>query len=589
MRWFGRNRNGTRLGAKLAGGMRASLHRGARALATGVAGMTALAGAPHATTAQEVDAAAIDAIFADIAAGMPGCAVGVYRAGEVAYRAGYGVANLDYDLPITPESVFYLGSVGKQFTAAAVLHAAEAGHLTLDDPVQKWITELRDYGTPVTVRHLIHHTSGIRDYLTLLGLAGIPFEVPLTDSDVVGLIAAQEGLNFAPGERYLYSNSGYFLLSQIVERATGDSLREYLETHFFGPLGMSSTRVHDDRRESIPNRVVGYQLAGDRARMDHPWSFDQVGSGGVYSSIDDMAQWDRNWFTEEVGGEGFSKRLSQRGVLNDGRELPYAFGLTMGNYRGQPSVEHGGALAAFRSHLLRFPALETTAMVACSFPTSDPGARARRVADAVLGDRLDAVVAEAPESSDASGAGDAAAASLSSEELDRFVGSWRASNGVQIAIERAGEGLVFVQNGQRAPVQILGEDHIGMAAVRVDMRLGDLRDGKYHHMDVTQGPQTFAAERVDPAGPTDWSLVVGRYYSRELDTTWTIETYDVDGGVGGARLVLQNGMRPLNPVGPDRFVAPGAQLEVEREGGRVVAFTVDAGRAQGMRFEREGS
>lgn len=537
-----------------------------------------------ATIVQEVDGAAIDAIFADIEAGMPGCAVGVYNAGEVLFANGYGLANADYALPITPQSVFYLGSVGKQFTAAAVLHAEGAGHLSLNDPVQKWITEMREYDAPVTVRHLIHHTSGVRDYLTLMNLGGVPLETPISDAEVIELIARQEGLNFTPGDRYLYSNSGYFLLSQIIERATASTLRQYLEEHFFAPLGMESTRVNDDRRDAMANRVVGYSVEDGELRMNHPWTFDKVGSGGVYSSIEDMARWDRNWFTEEVGGAGFSQGLSERGVLNDGTELPYAFGLSFRDYRGAPIVEHGGALMAFRSHLLRFPEQETTAMVACSFPSSDPGSRARRVADVVLGGQLEAAVAEETPSGAASDPPEGPAATLTSEQLDAFVGSWRASMGIEVAIEREDEELFFLQGPQRAPLRIVAEDRIVLPIASLDMRLSDLRDGVYHHMDVTQGSSSFTAERIAEGEEVDWSPYAGTYYSTELDVTWTVETTGE-----GAYVVAGAGVqRPLGFISADRLTGPGVQINVIREGDTVVGFTVDAGRASGMRFNRLG-
>jgi CubicO group peptidase (beta-lactamase class C family) len=536
--------------------------------------------------AQDFDSTAIDAVFADIDADMPGCAVGVYNAGDVLYSNGFGTANADYGLPITPQSVFYLGSVGKQFTAAAILHAERAGHLSLDDPVQKWITEMREYDSPVTVRHLVHHTSGVRDYLTLLSLAGTAIETPLSDEAVTELIARQENLNFPAGDRYLYSNSGYFLLAEIVERATGSTLRQYLEEHFFGPLGMETTRVNDDRRESMPNRVVGYDVDDGELRMDHPWTFDKVGSGGVYSSIEEMALWDRNWFTEEVGGDGFSAGLSERGVLNDGTELPYAFGLGLREYRGAPIVEHGGALMAFRSQLLRFPEHEITTMVACSFPDSDPASRARRVADVVLADRLAPVVADAPTTP--SGAAmelpDGPAPELSPDELDRFVGPWRASMGIEIAIERDGSNLFFLQGPQRAPITVVAEDRLVLQVASIDMRFSDLRDGRYHHQDVTQGPSSFTAERIDAGDEADWSQYAGTFHSAELDVTWEVVASD-----GGAYVVGGAGVqRPLGYISADRLTGPGLQIDVIRENGRVVGYTIDAGRALGMRFDRVG-
>ena len=191
--------------------------------------------------------AAIDAIFEPWnRADSPGCTVGAIRDGRFVFRKGYGMANLDYAIPNSPAMVYYVGSVSKQFTAAAIALLAQEGRISLDDPVRRHITELPDYGTPMTLRHLVHHTSGLRDIYTLMSLGGIRMEDVFPDEDALALIARQRALNFAPGEDYLYSNSGYWLLGQIVERVTGESLREYARRAIFEPLGMSRTHFHDD-------------------------------------------------------------------------------------------------------------------------------------------------------------------------------------------------------------------------------------------------------------------------------------------------------------------------------------------------------
>ena len=530
--------------------------------------------------AQQVDALRVDAVFSDIDAAGPGCAVGVSRAGVLAHANGYGMANLDYGMPITPTSNFYLGSVGKQFTAAAIAHAARAGHLSLDDPIQKWLPGIPEYERPVTIRHLLHHTSGIRDYLGLLNLAGERWEDIHTREEILALISRQKHANFPAGDEYLYSNSGYFLLAEIVGKATGKSLRDYMDEHFLQPLGMRRSRFNDDRNEPMDARVVGYERAGDGYEMSHPWNFDQVGSGGMYSSIEDLARWDRNWYTEEVGGPAFSEQLSERGVLTDGTEIPYAFGLAHGEYRGLGTISHGGALAAFRSEVLRFPDEETTILVACSFPTSNPAGRARQVADVVLASRL-APVAEEDEAGNA--AGDPEPVDLTAEQLDAFTGHWRASSGVQVEIVREGEELVFIQSENRTTLLVAGEDHILLTAANAEMRLSELIDGRFRSMAVEQNGNRFTAERYDPDAPgADYGDLFGDYYSEELDITFTL--FGEDG-----KLMMNAGPGregEFRPVGEDRFVAPAFSFAVDREAGRVTGFTVDAGRVRGIFFQR---
>ena len=527
---------------------------------------------------------AIDAVFADIEATGPGCAVGVVANQKLAYGKGYGLANLDYGLPITTQSNFYLGSVGKQFTAATILHAVGAGHLSLDDPIQKWVPEIPEYDNPTTVRHLIHHTSGIRDYLNLWGLAGIRSEDVHADEEILSLLARQRNPNFPAGDMYLYSNSGYFLLAQIVERATGRTLREYAEAEVLNPLGMTRTYIHDDRLEVMDQRVVGYQAVAEGGyRMDNPWNFDKVGSGGVFSSIEDLVHWDRNYYTEEVGGAGFTEKMRERGVLNNGRVLPYAFGLTHGQYRGVTTIGHGGALAGFRSDLLRFPEQETTVLVLCNFPNSDPAARGRQVADVVLADHLDPLpgAEEAP-------IGPEAPVELTTDQLDSFVGHWRASMGIEVEIRREEDRLIFSQDGGRTPVIVVANDKLRLEASDIDMTLSRMTAGKYTFMNVVQRGTAFTAERFDPldlpSDPRDYSQVVGEYYSEELDVTYSFVQEEgglmVRGPLGqGGRIVLGDN---------DQITVPFGTLVLQRDGGTVVGFTLEAGRAAGMVFKRVG-
>ena len=255
--------------------------------------------------------------------GSPGMAVAVVKDGAIAYQNGYGEANLELGIPITPQSVFYLGSVSKQFVAMAIALLEQEGKLSFDDDIRKYVPEMPDYGQTITVGHLIHHTSGIRDYLGLMSLAGIPLGYFHSDAGVIELIARQQGLNFEPGDQYLYSNSGYFLLNVIVERASGQTLRDYAAEHIFGPLGMQHSHFHDDYQHLIDNRASSYfEAEGGYAAFLS--TFDRVGSGGVYSSVEDLFLWDQNFYHYRVGGEEVFETLHQRGVLNGGREIDYA-------------------------------------------------------------------------------------------------------------------------------------------------------------------------------------------------------------------------------------------------------------------------
>jgi len=289
----------------------------------------------------------VDEIFAEWdRTDSPGCALGVIRDGDFIYRRGYGMANLELSIALSSESVFYIGSTSKQFVAASIMLAVEQGHLSLDDDIRKYVPEIPDYGKTITVRHLLHHTSGLRDYLTLWVLAGENIEDIHSADDVLRMIARQKALNFQPGDEYLYSNSGYFLLSVILERATGQSLRDFARENIFQPLGMTHTHFHDDYTHIVKNRAMGHLRRSDGSIALNMSNFSQVGSGGLYTSVDDLLFWDRNFYDNRLGKGGLIDAMLVRGVLSSGDTLSYAAALQIGEYRGLRTVAHGGALAA---------------------------------------------------------------------------------------------------------------------------------------------------------------------------------------------------------------------------------------------------
>lgn len=350
--------------------------------------LASLGAAP--AVAQEARNPAVDRLFAEWdRPDAPGCAVGVVRDGRMVYQRGYGMASLDYDVPNGPDVVYYVGSVSKQFTAAAVALLAIRGRLSLDDDVRKHFPELPDYGTPITVRHLVHHTSGIRDVYALMDLRGDRMENVFPDSAALGLITRQRGLAFAPGSAYSYSNSGYFLLGQLVKRVTGKPLRQFADEEIFRPLGMTRTHFHDDPGHVMKRVAVGYQRdASGGHRVAYLQNFDKAGAGGLYTTLDDLRKWDDNFHTRKVGGDALHALMHSRGVLTSGDTLTYAFGNTVHTVRGLRVVEHGGSLMGYKAHLLRFPDERLTTIVTCNLGAIEPGPLAHAVAEAYLGAKL---------------------------------------------------------------------------------------------------------------------------------------------------------------------------------------------------------
>ncbi len=320
----------------------------------------------------------------------PGCALGIIQDGRFIYKRGYGMANLEYGIPLASQSVFRIGSTSKQFTAMCILLLEEEGRLSVDDKLIKYLPEMPDYAKSITIRHLLHHTSGVRDYLTLMRLAGARGDDFYTDPEVVDLITRQKELNFAPGDEFLYSNSGYFLLAEIVKRVTGNSMAVYAEDNIFKPLGMTHTHFHNDHTQIVKNRASGYGREKDGNFWINMTTLGMIGDGGVFTSIDDLLQWDLNFYDNKLG-KADQKRIDKMltpGVLNSGKKLDYAFGLGISEYKGLKMVSHGGAFVGFRAEMIRFPEQKFSVIVLANLGNINPSRLARQVADIYLADRF---------------------------------------------------------------------------------------------------------------------------------------------------------------------------------------------------------
>ena len=316
------------------------------------------------------------------------------------FAHGFGVADPATGAPLTPESVFYVGSVAKQFTAACIALLSLDGALDLDAPTASILPQMRELA-PISVRQLVHHMSGIRDYFDLFALHGWRLGDPLDNQMIVDLLARQRGLNFAPGSAYLYSNSNYILLAEIVRIVSGRSLRAFAHERLFAPLAMTRTRFSDDHREIdrdlAAGRVRGFVRNSPGAMEMRAEAFDMHGDGGMYSTVGDLLKWDENFYSGRVGGPALTALLLTQGVLVSGETLPYAFGLGRFIYRGARADSHSGAMNGFRAELMRFPEHHVSVAILANDAGVNPTALARAVADILIGDAFPAgAVIEAP-------------------------------------------------------------------------------------------------------------------------------------------------------------------------------------------------
>ncbi len=383
----------------------------------------------------------------------PGCAVAVYRGSEIIHARGYGMASLEHGIAITPQTVFDIGSTSKQFAAMSIVLLAEKGVLSLDDDVRRFVPELPDYGSRITIRHLLTHTSGLRDYLTLWSLAGFDDADFTTGAEALDLIVRQRALNFRPGEQYLYSNSGFFLLSVIVERASGKSLAAYAHEHIFAPLGMRHTRFNNDHTAIIANRATGYSPRSDGGFAVDMSNYEQTGDGAVNTSVEDLLRWDENFYTAQVGGRRALEAMQTTAVLNDGSRLTYALGLRIEPYRGLPTVSHGGSWVGYRAELLRFPEQRFSVACLCNRSDANPSRLARRVADIYLADQLGP--AEEESRSETAEPAGTVAPTLDAAMLARYAGTYD-SDEIGATYTVAVEGGRLVLHRRRAkPVDLV--------------------------------------------------------------------------------------------------------------------------------------
>jgi CubicO group peptidase (beta-lactamase class C family) len=311
--------------------------------------------------------------------------------GASVLQKAYGMADLEHDVRNTTDTIFEAGSVSKQFTAASVLLLAKEGKLSLDDPARKYIPELPDYGPALLIRHMLNHTSGLRDWGEVAAIAGWPRTTRVhTHAHVLDIVSRQRSLNFVPGSQYSYSNTGYNLAAIIVARVSGKPFAEFSQERLFKPLGMTHTSWRDDFTRIVKNRAIAYADGGDgQFRMDMP--FENVhGNGGLLTTVGDLLTWNENFVSPKVGDAAFVREQQETGRFNDGRPQAYALGLFIGQYRGLREVSHSGATAGYRAYLARYPDQHVSVAVLCNASSGTATQYAQAVADMYLGSALKA-------------------------------------------------------------------------------------------------------------------------------------------------------------------------------------------------------
>jgi CubicO group peptidase (beta-lactamase class C family) len=536
-------------------------------------------------------AAEVDALLAPWdTEDSPGVAVAVLHDGKVVYRRGVGVANLEYGFPITPGTVFQAASLSKQFTAFAIAVLADQGRLSLDDDVRKHLTWVPDFGPPITIRNMVHHTSGLRDQWELLLFSGFQMEDVITQEHVLELVKNQRSLNFVPGEEYLYTNTGYTLLAEIIERVTGQSYSEWVASNIFAPLGMHHSRFVGNHRTIVPNRAYSYLRLDDGSYEKAVSNISTLGPTNLFTTVDDLVKWVGNYETGTVGGKDLIRLVETPGVLNGGQEISYAFGLNIGSFRGLKTVGHGGGQAGFRTFLLRVPEQRLGVAVLANLASTSSGRLAYQIAEIFLRDHLGEATASAgadaeePESTDRE---------IDSSRWNEYIGTYLLGPGHALTVGRRGGEMTIRRTGHEEEVmRPTGPSSfvVGTSGMRVSFA-EDSESGS-----IVLELMRTRATKVVPFTPSEEELneFNGLYHSEELRTTCEIAVRD-------GWLVLRHpkrGDEVLYPTIADQFGENMADdfsiqhpwfrsFDFKRsDGGEIVGFSLTVGGARDVWFEK---
>jgi CubicO group peptidase (beta-lactamase class C family) len=466
----------------------------------------------------------IDSLFLHLTEdGSPGASIGVVQHGELIYAKGFGLANVEYDIPNTPQTIFHMASVSKQFTAFTMVLLQDEGKLSLDDEVRTHIPELPDFGEKITIRHLIHHTSGLRDQWNLLAMAGWRLDDVITVDHIMKLVGRQEALNFSPGERYLYCNTGYTLMAEIVRRVTGQSYGEWMQETVFEPLGMENTLFYEDHEQIVPNRAYSYHQSPDGLKKS-VLSYANAGATSLFTTVEDMAKWAGNFRNPVVGTPALMDMMAQRGILNSGDTIDYAFGQIVIDYKGLQRIGHGGADAGYRTYFGRFPTTDYDVIVLSNLANGNPMGLAMQVSDILLADHI-TEPADSPEEK-TENSSKWAFVDMPVRKLKQYAGEFYFKDvGITMTTRMEGDSLYLKQewNGIEYAIAPASDSIFGIPNDEsVTFVFQSFDNGVPQQIEVRQAGNVFKGLRQKVGQAPDLSQYAGTYYSPELETYYTL-------------------------------------------------------------------
>lgn len=526
----------------------------------------------------------IDSIFAKWnTMNSPGCTVGIIRNDSLIFAKGYGMANLEYGIPNKPETPFHMASISKQFTAFSIILLAKQGKLKLDDDIHKWLPWFPDLKEKITIRNLLNHTSGIRDQWQLLAISGTRLDDVITQDQVIKILSKQQALNFKPGEKYSYSNSGFTMLAEIVKAASGQTLRQFTDSAIFKPLGMTGTHFHDDYTEIERGRSYSYNRIDSIRFSNAVLSYSVAGATSLFTNINDMSKWVMNFYDPKVGAQKDIEQLTQNGKLNNGKEISYALGIVNDKWNGWRQYSHGGADAGYRTYVSVFPDLKMGFIVFSNLGDFNPSAGLYDMAGLFIRDTATKNAVVKTEARDST-----AAILKDTNYLRKYIGNYIGDDGLPFSVDIKNSRLYYSIYDERNFLIKESKDSFSIPQAPEIKFIFSTKE-KDTILDVVTTDETYHLKKyIDDTSKTDEVLkkYTGTYYCPELDCKYGIVLRD-------HRLVLTNvkyNDTKLTLIGNDHLTDDDwwiNHLMILRDSKKnITGFEVNSGRIMHLRFNK---
>lgn len=512
----------------------------------------------------------------------PGASVAIVHNGAIVFSKGYGISNMEYGIPIDTESIFHTASISKQFTAFAIMLLAEENKLSLDDDIREYIPEVPDFGETITLRHLANHTSGIRDQWSLLVMAGWRMDDVITTEHILKLVSQQKELNFKPGEQFLYSNTGFTLLAEVVSRVSGMSFSTFAKQRIFEPLHMKNSLFYDDHERLVKNRVYSY-VENSSGYKKLVLSYATAGATSLFTTPEDLTNWVINFDRMIVGSRETMQEMHRKGILNDGDSTDYSLGQSIGIYNGLYNVRHGGADAGYRTFISRFPDQDFAVVIFGNDASFDPRRIAYQLTDLYLED----------EYVDASTASEPKKVIKYKEKIEKsllrsYCGEYELESNFVLSITLEFAKLMGTMNRQSKFVLIpVSQSKFVISGEQTKVSFHPV-DGVVNQLKLHQNGALMTGERIeefDPNGVKN-EMYLGTFYSDELKTNYIIKELDgiltmTHSRMGDFKIIPRK-----KDVFDSDYWAFSMVKFIRNEAGEVTQFRASNGRVQNLLFER---